>query len=127
MSNLKLFRDPFISDMLDLFYETPSFIERSFKRTNIVTNDEDYRIQMAVPGLSKEDIKITFKNSVLSISYENEKKDENSYFTTSFKKAYTLPDDIDDTNISGKVENGILEIIIPRTKKKVNERFIEIK
>jgi HSP20 family protein len=127
MSNLKLFRDPFITDMVDLFYETPSFIERSLKRTNIITNDVDYRIQMAVPGLSKEDIKIIVKNSVLNISYENEKKDENSYFTTSFKKSYTLPDDIDDTDISGKVENGILEIIIPRSKKKINERFIEIK
>lgn len=127
MSNLKLFRDPFISDMVDLFWETPSFIERSFKRTNIVTNDEDYRVQIAVPGLSKKDIKIIVRDSVLSITYENEKEDANSYFTTSFKKAYTLPDDSDNENIDCKIENGILEIIIPRSKKKINERIIEIK
>jgi HSP20 family protein len=127
MSNLKLFRDPFFSDIIDLFYEAPSFIERSFKRTNIIANDADYRVQIAVPGLSKEDIKIIIKDSILSISYEDEKSDENSIFTSSFKKAYTLPDDSDDKNINGKVENGILEIIIPRTKKKINERIIEIK
>jgi HSP20 family protein len=126
MRNLKLFRDPFISDVFDLFYETPSFIERSFKRTNIVTNDEDYRVQIAVPGLSKDDVKITVKDSILSITYENEKEDENSYFTSSFKKAYTLPDDSDDKNIGGKIENGILEIIIPRSEKKINERTIEL-
>jgi HSP20 family protein len=127
MANLKLFRDPFFSDMLDLFYETPSFIERSFKRTNIVTNEADYRVQIAVPGISKEDIKISINDSILNITYENEKEDANSYFTTSFKKSYTLPDDSDDENINCKVENGILEIIIPRTKKKINERIIEIK
>jgi HSP20 family protein len=124
---LRLFRDPFITDMIDLFYETPSFIERSIKRTNIITNDTDYRVQIAVPGLSKEDIKITIKDSVLSVVYENEKEDENLYFTTSFKKAYTLPDDADEKNITGKSENGILEIVIPRIKKKTNERIIEIK
>ena len=124
---LRLFKDPFITDMIDLFYETPSFIERSIKRTNIITNDTDYRVQIAVPGLSKEDIKITIKDSVLSVGYENEKEDENSYFTTSFKKAYTLPDDADEKNITGKSENGILEIIIPRTKRKINKRTIEIK
>jgi HSP20 family protein len=127
MSNIKLFRDPFFSDMVDLFHETPNFIERSFKRTNIITNDADYRVQIAVPGVSKDDIKISVKDSILNISYEEKKEDENSIFTSSFKKAYTLPDDSEDKNISGKIENGILEIIIPRNKKKIVERMIEIK
>jgi len=79
-----------------------------------------------VPGISKDEIKITVKDSVLNISYENEKEDENSYFTSSFKKAYTLPNDVDEKNIKGKIENGVLEVIIPRSKKKVNERNIVI-
>jgi HSP20 family protein len=126
MGNIKLFKDPFFADMIDLFYETPNFIERSFKRTNIVTNDEDYRVQIAVPGISKDEIKITIKNSILNISYENEKEDENSIFTSSFKKSYTLPDDVDEKNIKGKIDNGVLEVIIPRSKKKINERSIVI-
>jgi HSP20 family protein len=126
MGNIKLFKDPFFSDMIDLFYEAPNFIERSFKRTNILSNDADYRVQIAVPGISKDEIKITVKDSILNISYENEKEEEDSYFTSSFKKAYTLPSDVDEKNIKGKVENGILEIIIPRTKKKPNERNIVI-
>jgi len=128
MSTLKLFRDPFVDNMIDLFFETPSFIERSFKRCNIISNDDDYRIQMAVPGLSKEDIKISVKNSVISISSEKEKTDDKTFiFTSSFNKQYTLPDDVDDKLIESKMENGVLEIIIPRSKKKMNERFIEIK
>jgi HSP20 family protein len=125
---LKLFRDPYVDSMVELFFETPSFIERSIKRTNIQTNDTDYRIQLAVPGLSKEEIKIIVKNSIISITYENEKTDSESYiFTSSFNKKYTLPDDVDEKLINSKLENGILEIIIPRTKKKLNEHIIEIK
>jgi HSP20 family protein len=127
MNNLRLFRDPFFSDAMDLFTEFPSFVERSFKRSNIITNDTDYRVQLAIPGLSKEDIKITIKDSILNIEYENEKSDENSFFTSSFKKFYSLPDDSDSENIEGKAENGILEIIIPRLKEKINGRIIEIK
>jgi len=122
----KLFKDPFFLDVLDLYYETPNFLERSFKKSNTVTNDDDYRIQMAIPGLLKDDLKITIKNSILSVIYENE-KDTDLIFTSSFKKTYSLPDDIDETNISAKIENGILEIIIPRDKKKINERVVEIK
>jgi HSP20 family protein len=128
MTMLKLFKDPYVENMLDLFLETPSFIERSItKRTNVITNDDDYRIQVAVPGISKEDIKITVKNSVLSISYENQKtNDETFFFTSSFNKQYTLPDDVDEKSITSKLENGILEIVIPRSKKKSNERLITI-
>jgi len=132
MGNLKLWKDPFwgetFNDVIDLFNETPIFIDRTFKKSNIVTNDEDYRIQVAVPGLTKDDVKIGISNSVITISHESEKTDEKSfYFTSSFRKQYSLPDDCDDENISSKLENGVLEIVVPRIKKKSNERFIEIK
>ena len=128
MALIKLWKDPFFSDMIDLFNDTPSFIDRSFKRSNIETNENDYRIQIAVPGLTKEDIKISVDNSVIKISHEKKETDDKTFFfTTSFEKEYRLPDDIDDKKIDGKIENGILEIVIPKDKKKVNQRFIEIK
>jgi len=128
MALIKLWKDPFFSDMIDLFNETPGFIDRSFKRSNIEINENDYRIQIAVPGLTKEDIKISVDNSVIKISHEKKETDDKTFFfTTSFEKEYRLPDDIDDKKIDGKIENGILEIVIPKDKKKVNQRFIEIK
>ena len=80
-----------------------------------------------MPGLSKDEVKISVNDSVISISHEKEKTDDKTfYFTSSFKKEYSLPDDCDEENISSKLENGILEIVIPKFKKKSNERFIEI-
>ena len=127
MTLIKLWKDPFFSDMVDLFNETPSFIDKSFRRSNIITNDDDYRIQIAVPGITKKDIKINVDNSIINISHEKKETDEKTFFFThSFEKSYRLPDDTDDKKIEGKIENGILEVIIPRSKKKINQRFIEI-
>lgn len=128
MSLIRLWRDPFFSDMIDVFNETPNFVDRSLKRSNVVTNENDYRIQISVPGLSKEDIKINVDDSIIKISHEEKESDEKTFFFThSFEKSYRLPDDVDDKKIEAKIENGILEVIIPRSKKKINQRFIEIK
>lgn len=128
MTLIKLWKDPFFSDMIDLFNETPSFIDKSFKRSNIITNEDDYRIQIAVPGASKENIKINVDDSIINISHAKKETDDKTFFfTTSFEKEYRLPDDAENKEIESKMENGILEIIIPRSKKKINQRFIEIK
>ena len=123
----KLFKDPYVDSMIDLFFETPSFYRGIVKRTNIKDADDGYHVQLAVPGLSKEDIKVQVKNDVLIISHEKEQKDTNEFFfTDSFKKEYVLPDDADDKNITGKLEKGILELVILKSKKKSNEQTITI-
>ena len=128
MSLIKLWRDPFFSDMVDFWNETPGFVDKTLKRSNVVTNEDDYRIQVAVPGLTKEDVKIGVDNSVITISHEKKETDDKTFFfTSSFEKQYRLPDDVDDKKIEGKIENGVLEIIIPRSKEKINQRFIEIR
>ncbi len=121
MSFTKLWGDAFFLDMVN---ETP----KSLKRSNVITNEDDYRVQISVPGLTKDDIKISVDNSIIKISHEKEDTDEKTFFFThSFEKSYRLPDDVDDKKIEGKIENGILEVIIPRSKKKISQRFIEIK
>jgi len=128
MSLIRLWKDPFFADMIDLFNETPTFVDKSLKRSNVVTNEEDYRIQIAVPGITKDDVKISINNSIIKISHEQKETDNESFFfTNSFEKSYRLPDDIDEKKIEGKIENGVLEVILPRAKKKLNERTIEIK
>jgi len=121
----RLFSDPFFSDFVDLLYETPRFVERTVKRTNIVENEKDYQIEIAVPGLIKDDINIKVEDDILTISHERD-EDETFRFTSSFKKIYTLPDDVSIKGIVAKVENGVLLLTLPKEKKKKNERIIEI-
>lgn len=120
---LTLFRDPFNSifdEVLDTqgFFKTPQI--------NIRKIDNEYKLLMSVPGLTKEDIKISTKEGVLTISYKKEEKDDKTQFVSSFYKTYTLPEDAKEEHIKGKVENGVLELTIPTDRKKSIERLISL-
>lgn len=88
----------------------------------ITSDDEGYRIKIAVPGLSKEDITLSTKDDEITISYDGKETE----FVTPFKRTYNIPMDVDEKNIKGKVENGLLEINLPKTKKKITERLISL-
>ena len=60
------------------------------------------------------------------ISYSKEEKSETSHFVNSFTKSYSLPDDVKEKDVEGKVENGILELTLPIDKKKPLERIISL-
>ncbi|HLN52849.1 MAG TPA: Hsp20/alpha crystallin family protein [Lentimicrobium sp.] len=104
---------------------------------NIVEGKNDYKIEVAAPGLDKNDFKISLDNNVLTISSEREEKDERnderymrrefSYF--SFKRSFSLPQSVDPSNISATHNNGILNISIPKHEdaKEKPARQIEIK
>ncbi len=122
---LTIYKDP-IRDIFENFFDAPTFVERN-KTSNVTIGQDDYRIHLAVPGLSKDDIKISVKDSILTIMFEKEEKDDKTFsFIGSFKKTYTLPEDCDEKNINGSIENGVVEIIIPKSKKKSVERVISL-
>lgn len=121
-NNSSLFNnDPFFTDIVN-FFETP----RGIKRTNFVENDDDYRLEIAVPGLTKDDIEINLDDSILTISHEKKEEDDGFYFTNSFEKRYTLPNDVNAKGIAAKIENGVLVATIPKDKKKIKQRLIPI-
>ena len=100
---------------------------------NILENDDEYKIEVAAPGMTKEDFKVHInEDNELIISMEKHKgtylRREFSY--TQFQQSLLLPDNVEREKISAKVEHGVMSIDIP--KKKVMEtastaRQIEIK
>ena len=121
---ITLFKDP-LFDVFDKVFET-SYVGTSVPQVNISKTESDYKVLMSVPGLTKEDIKITTKDNVLTISFETEEKTDKTRFVSGFRKSYILPDDVKEKDIVGKVENGILELILPKDKKKTLERLISL-
>lgn len=120
---ITLFKDPFYS-IFDEVLDTRSYLRTP--QISVRKNDNEYKVLMSVPGLTKEDIKISTKERVLTISYNKEEKDDKTHFVSSFYKSYTLPEDVKEESIKGKVENGILELTLPTDKKKSLERLISL-
>jgi HSP20 family molecular chaperone IbpA len=123
---VKNYRDP-LKDVLDTFFDRPSLSTTRENSTKLVTRDNEYAVYFSVPGLTKDDLKISIKDGYLTISFKKEDGDNVNYsFVSSFSKTYSIPDDVNEKEITGKVENGILEINLPKSKKKSLERFISL-
>ena len=93
---------------------------------NVIENEKDYRIEVAAPGMSKEDFNIKLdedNNLVISMEKKSENKEENKHngrylrreFSYSkFQQTMVLPDDVNKEGISASVEHGVLTIVLPK-------------
>tara|TARA_R110000851_G_scaffold108021_2_gene228694 strand:- start:105 stop:503 length:399 start_codon:yes stop_codon:yes gene_type:complete len=109
-----LLRDPFW-DQLEQFSTQPSKGWRSIKE------DNTWVLEIPVPGLIKEDLKIKIVKGELNVISTNE---ENRW-VGSFDKIFTVPTEVDTKKIKAKVEHGVLTLTLPI--KEDTENFIDIK
>ena len=116
---------------------------------NVKETSEEYIMEVAVPGLKKEWVRINVTNEgLLHMAIENkmEHKEENKecscskerherylrheFYYSNYEQSYTLPDEVERDNISASVADGILTIVIPKTtpeKKAKVMKNIEVK
>ena len=110
---------------------------------NIIENEDEFRIEVAAPGMTKEDFHVEVNRDnelVISMEKKNEQKEEDpkkrgtylrrEFSYSRFQQSLLLPDNVETEKISAKVEHGVMTVEIP--KRKVEEtvaasRRIEIK
>ncbi|WP_316813777.1 Hsp20/alpha crystallin family protein [Pedobacter heparinus] len=129
---------PGFNTVFDSIFNDTFFSDRMVARVpaaNISETADHFRMELAAPGLKKEDFKLKLERDVLSISVEKsgENQQERSYAKreysySSFVRAFTLPDSANAEGIQAKYTDGILCIDIPkREEAKMVIRQIEIK
>jgi len=105
----------------------------SYPKVDIVDFKDRLEITSEIPGLSKQDISIEIKDSVLTISGKKLEKNQNGEQGTylyrelkhsSFKRSFTLSDNLASSRIKAKFENGTLNITIPKIEPKIEEAQI---
>ncbi|MGK9476018.1 Hsp20/alpha crystallin family protein [Melioribacter sp. OK-6-Me] len=113
-----------------------TFADNFNPRIDISEDNESINVVAEIPGVKKENVKITLQDNILTIEgekkKEEEKKEKNYYRSErvfgSFKRSFTLPADVDTDNVEAKFENGMLSIkmkkLNPKPKK---EKVIELK
>lgn len=101
---------------------------------NIKENDESYTLEAELPGLKKEDIKVSLKDGVLTVSgerkEEKEKKDKHSHIVErqygSFCRSFILPVKVSEDKIDASFKDGILKVLLPKTEEaKIKEIAIK--
>ena len=107
---------------------------------NVIESEKEYKLELAAPGMSKDDFKITINDNYLIVAMEKkeEKKEGNKedkyirreFSYSKYEQKLLLPDNIKEEEIEAKMKHGVLHITIPKDHKDPEpskQRLIEIK
>ncbi len=130
---------PGYNDVFDTIFNDTFFNDRMVTRVpavNISETENNYHVELAAPGLKKEDFKLNLERNNLTISVEQSANQEDNqknyskreYSYSSFVRSFTLPESADDSQINASYTDGVLRIdIAKREEAKTVRRQIEIK
>jgi len=113
------------------------FAAREFEwspAADVSETDQEYLVKAELPGVKREDVKVTLENGVLTIAGERkvEKEDKNEKthrverFYGSFSRSFTLPENADAAGVRAESKDGVLNLHIPKTRIE-KQKAVEIK
>ena len=96
---------------------------------NIVETSKEFKLDLSVPGMKRDDFKVDVEDGVLTISSEKEEEknetDKNyrrrEFSYSSFSRTFSLPENADENKINAKYDNGMLQITIPKNEMTVSK------
>jgi len=135
--NLIKYRPKTLLDSIfdDSFGLVPRFAEIGFEpRVDVRENEKDFRISFELPGIDSNNVKVALENGFLTISGEKKINESGETFGSrrierrygSFKRSFRLSDGIDQKKITANFNNGVLDVVVPKTKESIKKE-IEIK
>ena len=94
---------------------------------NIIEGDNDFKVEVAAPGINKEDFRVNVEKSVLEVAVatkaENEVKDgqyiRKEFNYSEFRRTFSLPASVDADKIKASHKNGVLTIEVPKKEEAV--------
>ena len=113
----------FDNDLFDWSNRNYSSTNTTLPSVNIKESNDDFEVEVAAPGFTKNDFRIELEHDLLTISSEKEVENETKegqifslreFSYQSFSRSFTLPHTADSEKIAAKYENGILRIKIPK-------------
>ena len=122
--------ESWLPDIFNDFFDN-SWMERptyTAPAINVMENEHEYDVELAAPGLTKEDFNVHVDNEG-NLNIQMEKKNETKegkkhgrylrreFSYEKFQQTLLLPDDVDAEKIVAKVENGVLNVHLPKKEK----------
>ena len=122
----EFFNDDLRMNLINSNYSVPS--------VNSIESDDSFEIDLAVPGMKKDDFTIQLNDKVLVISSEKTNSDDsnnmrlNEFNYSSFQRSFIVPETVELDKIKANYKNGILKIKLPKKKDSITkpDRVIDI-
>jgi HSP20 family protein len=118
-----LFDRFFENDLFDWSNRNYSDTRTTLPSVNIKESNDDFEVEVAAPGFTKNDFRVELNHDLLTISSDKEVENETKegqqfslreFSYQSFSRSFTLPNSADSDKIGAKYEDGILHIMIPK-------------
>jgi len=120
-------RNQWLPEVFNDFFNTDFMpkVNATAPAINVKESDKDYQVELAAPGLKKEDFSVNINddgNLVIKMEKKEENKEENKashylrreFSFSKYEQTLILPDDVEKEEISAKMENGVLTIDLPK-------------
>ncbi|MEO1049169.1 MAG: Hsp20/alpha crystallin family protein [Bacteroidota bacterium] len=135
---------PEMPSMFSGFFDDDNFFNRNFRDSmistvpaaNVFESDTAFQIELAVPGMTKEDFNVNIENGSLIVSAESkqeveEKEDQatrKEFSYSAFTRTFVMPESVNTEKIKAKYEDGLLKLTLPKREeaKQVPKRQIDI-
>ena len=133
-----MFDDLLTKDLWNWGLSNNSNTNTTIPAVNIRETNDNFEVEMAAPGMRKEDFRVELDGNMLTINSEREDRQEQSegerysrreFSYQSFQRTFQLPKDVVDSDrIEARYENGVLHLVIPKkeTAKQKPPRQINI-
>ena len=137
-TNLNRWKPTLLDELFDDRWFNFDTFNQTFPAVNTIEKNNQYLLEIAVPGMDKKDFEIEIQNDLISISsiskQEKEVKDNLNYNRqefnyNSFHRTFSLPKEVDQSKIQAIYSNGILTITLPKLKEVISKskKLIEVK
>ncbi|MBE7086841.1 MAG: Hsp20 family protein [Clostridiales bacterium] len=117
------FISSFFDTAIDDFFQPTLFSGvKSCMRTDVKSDDKGTSLNIEIPGYEKNDISVEFEKGYLTVSATRKDSEADNGFvkrerSLSCKRSYYVGEDVDESGIKAKYENGVLNLSLPRTEK----------
>ncbi len=120
-----------LSDFFDNDWLKTKFANGNWSpAVNIIDNEGNYEIEVAAPGIKKDEFKVNVEKGLLTISgetkNEHEEKKKNytrkEFSSKSFSRSFTLPENVNEEDVNAKYDNGVLKLTLKKNLKEVPKK-----
>lgn len=134
--NRNLVDDLFSSFLKNDYHENYHRNCSSQPATNVFETENEFKIEMMLPGFKKEKVQINVQKNVLTVKVEKESKEEQKpeefkyahreFGSFNFEKQFKLPETVNSENIKAVFEHGILNLTLPKREEVLEKSPVEI-
>ena len=122
-----MYRDSWLPEVFNDFLNTTNMpkTNATAPAINVLETETDYTVEVAAPGLSKDDFEVNIKNDgdlTIKMEKKSDEKEQKAHYLrrefaySKYEQTLILPDDVEKEHIAARVVNGVLTVTLPKIK-----------